>query len=365
LNDEYVITPGDNISVFVWGHKEYTQNIPVRPDGKISYPFLGEFRVDGLTTTELSEKIRGELMKHLVNPQVTVVITQPKKNELYVLGQVKFPNQFRFDGDKLSILKALSMAGGILDDVADTHNIKIIRDNSDAQLVDLEKLLESEKHKDIFLYSGDLVYIPKKDLVNVTGYVLNPNQYKTQSSLNITQALAQAGGPMHDTADISKAIIVRSSGEVVKLDIDGALWDKYRENDKYALQPGDTLYIPNAYQIKKVTVAGCVSNPGQYQVKESLNAFQALALAGGITSPRDADLAKARIIREDGSLEYIDLSAMKRSNIGDLGKIKYIMINPGDTLEVPEKRKLINWSLALTVANVVSLLYNMVYTIMR
>ena len=133
--EEYVINPGDTISILVWGHEGYTQTIPVRPDGKISYPFLGEIKVDGLTTTELSEKIREELLKHLINPQVTVIIAQPKKNEIFVLGQVRLPNQFRFDQDKLSLLKALSMAGGILDDTADLHNVKIIRDNGTSETI--------------------------------------------------------------------------------------------------------------------------------------------------------------------------------------------------------------------------------------
>jgi len=166
--EEYVINPGDTISILVWGQREYTQTIPVRPDGKISYPFLGEVKVDGLTTTELAEKIRGELLKHLLDPQVTVIIAQTKKNEVFVLGQVNFPNQFRFDQDRLSLLKALSMAGGVLDDTADLHNVKIIKDNGTSEIIDLEKLLASEPQQSVPLFPGDVVYIPKQERINLT-----------------------------------------------------------------------------------------------------------------------------------------------------------------------------------------------------
>jgi len=145
---------------------------PLVPDGKISYPFLGEVKVDGLTTTELAEKIKTELLKYLLDPQVSVMITQPKKNEVFVLGQVKFPNLFRFDQEKISLLKALSMAGGIMDDTADLRNAKIISDDGMSSVVDLEKLLTSEQQQNIFLSSGDVVYIPKKEFIRVTGCVI-------------------------------------------------------------------------------------------------------------------------------------------------------------------------------------------------
>jgi polysaccharide export outer membrane protein len=362
---EYVINPGDTISILVWGHEQYTQTISVRPDGRISYPFLGEVKVGGLTTTELSEKIRKELLKHLINPQVTVAVTQPKKNEVFVLGQVKFPNQFRFEQDRLSLLKALSMAGGVLDEVADMHNLKIIRDDGTSEIVDLEELLSPEPQRFIFLYTGDVVYVPGKERVSVTGHVMKPGEYKTRSSLGVMQALALAGGPIEDTADLSKALIIRSTGKITEVDLsDGFRTDKVQDNP-HALDPGDALYVPYAYEAKRVNVLGYVREPGQFQVKGSITILESLALAGGISSIRDADLQQTRIIRGNGMFEQIDLSALEKPAPKDIISISNIMLEPGDTLEIHQKRKLINWSLALTVVSVLSLVYNMAYNILK
>ena len=362
IAQEYVINPGDTISILVWGHEQYNQTIPVRPDGKISYPFLGEVRVDGLTTTELAEKIRAELLKHLLDPQVTVIIAQAKKNEIFVLGQVKMPNQFRFDQDRLSLLKALSMAGGILNDTADLHNVKIIRDNGESEVIDLEKLLASESHKSIFLHPGDLVHVPKQERINVTGYVLAPGEYRTRSGLSIRQALALAGGPMQDDADLSNALIIKPTGDVINVKLNSDFWTSDDQTEEYSLYPGDTLYIPNAYETEELNVLGYVRSPGRYKVKRPIALFEALALAGGVIDINKADLKEVRIIRGNSKVERIDLSILEKPTPEALGNIGSLMLYPGDTLEIPQKRRIINWSwsLALTVVSVISIVYNLV-----
>ena len=357
--EEYVIHPGDTISILVWGHEEYNQSITVRQDGKISYPFLGEIKVDGLTTIELSEKIQEELFKHLLKPQVTVIVTQPKKNEIFVLGQVNLPNQFRFDQDKLSLLKALSMAGGILDDTADSHNVKIIRDDSTSEIIDLEKLLAEHQQQSVFLFPGDVVYVPKQERVSVTGYVLTPGEYKTKSSVSVIQALALAGGPIQDTADLSNALLIRSTGEVINVKLNSDFWTNDNQDEGYILYPGDTLYVPNAYEVEEVNILGYLQKPGRYKIKRPITLFEALGLAGGIINVHEANLQKARIIRGNGKVERVDLSILRKPMLENLSNIGNVKLYPGDTLEIPRKRKFINWSLALTIVSVISIAYNM------
>jgi len=361
IAEEYVINPGDTVSILVWGHEEYTQIISVRLDGKISYPFLGEVKVDNLTTIELSEKIRKELLKHLRDPQVTVAIVQSRKNEIFVLGQVAFPNQLRFDQDRLSLLKALSMAGGILDDTADLHSVKIVRDDGTSEIIDLEKLLSSEPQRSVFLYPQDLVYVPKQERVRVTGYVLNPGEYRARSNLSIAQALALAGGQLQDAADPSKALIVKATGEVIGVEIGSDFWIAGEQIKLHELHPGDTLYIPNAYSAQEVNLLGYVRNPGQYKIKRPITLFEALAFAGGITDVNKADLQKSRIIRGDGNVELFDLSALSESDPENLKKAGSLVLYPGDTFEIPQKKKNINWSwsLVLTVLSVISIVYNL------
>lgn len=354
--EDYILNSGDTITILVWGQKDYTQTIPIRPDGRISYPLIGEIKVAGLTTTELSEKIREELLKHLVDPQVTVVITQPKKNEIFVLGQVKFSNQFRFDQSHISLLKALSMAGGISDDTADIHNIKIFRDNGTSEVVDLEDLLKYETQQSVFLSSGDVVYVPKLERINVTGYVLTPGQFRPQSDISVAKALALAGGPLQDVADLKKALIIRATGEVIELELNSDFWTK---DGSDMLHPGDTLHVPNAYEVEEVNVLGHLRNPGRYKIKRPVDALEAIALAGGIVSLNEANLHDARVIRKDGKTEYIDLSMLKKPSPEKISKIREFMIYPGDSIEIPQRKSLINWPLAFTIVSIISAIYNM------
>ena len=224
------------------------------------------------------------------------MITQPMKNEVFVLGQVKFPNQFRFDQEKVSLLKALSMAGGVMDDTADLHSVKIISDDGTSRVVDLEKLLASEQQQNIFLSPGDVVYIPKKEFIRVTGYVITPCEYKTKNSIGVTQALALAGGPMQDMTDLSNALIIRSTGEIVNIKLNDDFGSKDNQNEAYMLSPGDTLYVPNVYKVEEVNVIGYVRSPGKYKVKKPLSLFETLTVTAFDGSE---GLAKARSERPD------------------------------------------------------------------
>lgn len=358
--EEYVIKPGDTISILVLGRNEYNQSIPVRPDGRISYPFLGEIKVDGMTTTELADKIRTELLKYLLDPQVSVIIAQSKKNEVSVLGQVKSPNLFRFDEEKISLLKAISMAGGIIDDTADLRNVKIISDDGTSKTIDLEELIDAETQNSVLLLPGDVVYIPfKKNYILVTGYVKAPGEYKTKKNISSSHAIALAGGPVEDLADLKKALIVRSTGEIINIDLTVEL-SSDNKTEEFSLFPGDTLYIPSAYQEEEVKVIGYVRNSGRYKVKKPLFFFEALTAAGGIVDTREADLKKALIIRNNGRIEPVDLTALQKPNIKDISALNNIKLYPGDTLEIPQKKKLINWSLALTIVTIISLSFSII-----
>lgn len=363
---EYIISPGDTISILVWGHDQYSQTISVQPDGKISYPFLGEIRVNGMTTAELAEQIKGELLKHILEPQVTVVVAQPKKNEVFILGQVKTPNQFRFDQDKIDLLKVLSMGGGVIDDTADLRNVKIISDDGSSKIVDLETLLGNETQRSVSLSPGDVVYIPKKEFIRVTGCVVSPGEYKTKSGIGVTLALAFAGGPIRDTADLLNAMIIKSTGEMVNIKLNNSYGlDNNQQDETYILYPGDTLFIPNAYKFDEINVIGYVRNPGKHIVKKPLTLFETLAVAGGILNTREADLQRAFIIRKDGTVESADLTVLQKPTLKDISKLNSIQLYPGDTLEIPQKRKSINWSLALTMVTIVSLTFNMLNNVLK
>ena len=109
---EYLIQAGDIISVRVWGQDALSSRSRVRPDGKISLPYVPEIQAAGVTPTVLSKKIQASLMELLVNPVVTVTLDEQRPLQVSVLGEIARPGSFVLDQNP-GVLQAIAMAGGM------------------------------------------------------------------------------------------------------------------------------------------------------------------------------------------------------------------------------------------------------------
>lgn len=122
---EYTLGSGDRLRIHVFGEEDLTIESQLSDAGTLSYPFLGEIKVSGLTAGQLQERItRGLKGDYLVNPKVTVSITQYR--QFYINGEVKQPGGFSFQPG-LTVRKAVSLAGGFTER-ASKSNIFIISD---------------------------------------------------------------------------------------------------------------------------------------------------------------------------------------------------------------------------------------------
>jgi polysaccharide biosynthesis/export protein len=111
---EYVIGPDDVLAVNVWKEDEISRQVPVRPDGRVSLPLIGDVQAAGLTPLELQQSIRARLAAYLVNPTVTVMVLEARSHHFNVVGEVEHPGSFVL-GQPLTVLDALAMAGGFRD----------------------------------------------------------------------------------------------------------------------------------------------------------------------------------------------------------------------------------------------------------
>ena len=121
----YQIGPGDILNIFIWKEPDLTQNITVTPDGKISFPLIGEVLAQGKTVTELKEIITKKLENFITAPEVTVIVQNSLSQRIYMLGKVNQPGPFPLQPE-MTVLQALSTAGGLAQ-WADEKNILIIR----------------------------------------------------------------------------------------------------------------------------------------------------------------------------------------------------------------------------------------------
>jgi polysaccharide export outer membrane protein len=111
---DYRIVPGDKLNIQVYKDNQLSQQLQVRPDGKITLPLVGDVRAEGRTSAELRDSLVESLKEYNNNPVVTVIVTETVPPVFYVMGEVNAPGTLPLKG-QISMVQALAMAGGFKD----------------------------------------------------------------------------------------------------------------------------------------------------------------------------------------------------------------------------------------------------------
>jgi polysaccharide export outer membrane protein len=159
---DYLLQPGDQIEVSVWGEEELERTVLVRPDGRFSFPLVGEVNAAGRTTVDVQAEMTEKLLIYIPEAVVTASVTGIEGNRIYVIGQVNSPGSFVMN-PQLSVIQALSLASGATAFAA-LDNIIIIRGRGSDQRVfrfaysDVSRGRNLDQN--IQLESGDVVIVP-------------------------------------------------------------------------------------------------------------------------------------------------------------------------------------------------------------
>lgn len=159
---EYILGPGDVLGIEVWRDDSLTRTVVILPDGKISYPLIGELAAAGKSIPQLKKEIGQKLSRYVNSPTINIEVKQPSSMYIYVLGKVNAPGRFLMTSN-INVLQGLSTAGG-LNSFAKRNDIKIFRQNNEkTQIFEFEyddvtdgKNLE----QNIQLKRGDVIIVP-------------------------------------------------------------------------------------------------------------------------------------------------------------------------------------------------------------
>lgn len=124
-DSSYVIGVDDMLAISVWKEPDISRAIPVRSDGKISLPLVGELQAAGRTPVQLEDSIAAKLRSFITDPEVTVIVQQTNSEKINVLGQVVKPGAYAFTVAP-TVVDAIAAAGG-LRDFAKKKGIVILR----------------------------------------------------------------------------------------------------------------------------------------------------------------------------------------------------------------------------------------------
>ncbi len=127
----FVIGPADVLAISVWKEPEISRTVPVRLDGKITLPLVGDLTASGLTTDQLQAAIHEKLTPFLTNPEVTVIVQEAKSKKVNIVGKVSKPGAYDL-AKPTTVLDAIALAGG-LGDFAKSSKIYVLRTDANGQ----------------------------------------------------------------------------------------------------------------------------------------------------------------------------------------------------------------------------------------
>jgi polysaccharide biosynthesis/export protein len=128
-DDTFIIGKNDVLAIAVWKEPDISRSIPVRSDGKISLPLVGEIQAAGETPLKLEQNIAAKLKNYIEEPEVTVIVQQINSQKFNILGMVSRPGEYPLVGSA-TVLDAIALAGGFRD-FAKQKSVYILRQNTD------------------------------------------------------------------------------------------------------------------------------------------------------------------------------------------------------------------------------------------
>jgi polysaccharide biosynthesis/export protein len=159
----YVIGASDMLAINVWKEPDVTRTVPVRSDGKISLPLVGEIQASGRTPLQLEQDITDKLKTYISEPEVTVMVQESKSQKFNILGMVSKPGSYTLDSST-TVLDAIALAGGFRD-FAKKKNIYILRKDTLGQPQRIpfnykDVIAGKNPQQNIALQADDTIVIP-------------------------------------------------------------------------------------------------------------------------------------------------------------------------------------------------------------
>jgi len=160
--DDYIIGPGDVLDISVWKDEALTKLVTVLPDGKISFPLIGEISARGKTVSALRNELNKKIEKYVPDPDLSLMVQQVNSMLIYVIGRVNHPGRFVLNSN-INVLQALSMAGG-LNPFAKRNKVLIFRKEKGKDVTfrfRYDDVAKGENLKqNIMMRRGDVIVVP-------------------------------------------------------------------------------------------------------------------------------------------------------------------------------------------------------------
>ena len=258
----YVIGPGDELDVQIWGQVNVDLHASVDRDGAIYVPKVGSITVAGVHYGDLRGFLQERIARIYRNFHIAVTLGKLRAIDIYVTGDARAPGRYTISS--LSTLVNAIFATGGPSSAGSMRHIELERDGQVITDFDIYALLlKGDKSNDAQLLPGDVIYIPPiGPQVAIAGSVNVPSIYELKSDTDfLADAIAMAGG-LNEVADATKLTIERIDNHDVRSVTEYSFKDAERERVK----GGDIIHVLSIVPRfdNAVTLRGNVANPGRY-----------------------------------------------------------------------------------------------------
>ena len=339
VGPDYVLGPGDDLTINVWGAVDSTLVRTVDRNGRIVLPKVGDLRIWGLTFSQADRLIRDELSRYFRGFQTSVTMGRLRTVSVHVVGEVCQPGVYTLSS-LATVTNALYAAGGPTK-LGSLREVRLLRSNIQVARVDLYDFLQrGDRTRDYRLESGDTIFVPTVgDVVAVAGEIKRPAIYEIQTGTRLADVVTLAGG-VTPTSYIKRVQIVRALPNAERATLDVDLTGHYLKGDEASnplINAGDLVLIypadPRVYNIVKVD--GAVRYPGAYELKPMMRIGQLLPADKLLPEAYTGRVEVARR-RPDLTMEVLGID-LKKAWSGD--QSQDLLLKPLDEVTVRTELK--------------------------
>ncbi len=313
VGPDYVIGPGDEVRIGVWGSVEGTWSAEVDRDGNISVPKIGSLGVTGLTFQEMKQLLQTEMSKYFKDFQMSVTMGNLRSMTVYVVGNAQAPGAYSVSS-LATMINALVVAGGP-SKAGSMRDIQLKRKGETVSRLDLyDFLISGDKSSDLRLLPEDVIFIPPiGPIVGVAGNVDRPAIYELRGKTMLSEGIKMAGG-VTAAAHLQRVQVERVFQRQTKVVVD-VNFERFKGRQDIPLQDGDIVKVfPIVPLVTNVVVLqGNVRRPGEYEWRRGMRAKDILPHGDSLLPDTFLEYALVtRLVPPDNHQEYrsFDLGAV-------------------------------------------------------
>ncbi len=266
---DYMIGPGDEINVLLWGRINEQYVLTVNRDGSIQFPNIGPLSVAGMTFDETKRYISGQAKK-IIGAEINLTMGRLRSIQVFVLGEVKKPGAYSVSA--MATLTNALMASGGPTFIGSLRRVELKRTNKTTTVMDFyDLLLKGNKSRDLRLQNGDVIFVPTVGpLVGIAGNAKRPAVYELREATTLSDAFELAGGII-PTAYMQRIQVERVEKNERRIVIDVNAKDAETLKN-FILLDADLVKVTSIVDkdVNAVYVYGNVKRPGKYELKAGM-----------------------------------------------------------------------------------------------